>query len=178
MAIDIKKVFADTMVKLLKEKPFDQITIKDLCAACGASRQTFYNHFYDKYDLIVWMCKKQFQALWASFQDHKKSFRDFMIEVYRMFLENQAFYSIVMGIDGPNSFRDFLMGFTKDYYRNALEASGKTMDDELEYVISFCTVGTIEMATNWVKNGFRQTPEQMIEYQLLCCPDLLKPYLE
>ena len=68
MAINIKKVFADSMVRLLNEKSFEQITVKDLCADCGASRQTFYNHFYDKYDLIVWICRKQCEELWASFQ--------------------------------------------------------------------------------------------------------------
>ena len=176
MAINIKKVFADSMVRLLNERPFEQITVKDLCADCGASRQTFYNHFYDKYDLIVWICRKQCEELWASFQ-RKDSFRECMLDVYDFLYNNQAFYAIVMDIEGPNSFREFLMDFTKKYYRDAIHSAGKELDDELEYAISFCTVGTIEMAVSWIRNGFQQSPRQMVEYQVLCCPEPLKPYL-
>ncbi|MCR5794429.1 MAG: TetR/AcrR family transcriptional regulator C-terminal domain-containing protein [Solobacterium sp.] len=177
MAIDIKKVFADSMIRLLDDRPFEQITVKDLCAMCGASRQTFYNHFYDKYDLIVWICRKQCEDLWASFQ-RRQPFRECMLDVYELLYNNQAFYTVVMNIEGPNSFHGFLIDFTKEYYRSAITAAGKELDDELDYAISFCTVGTIEMALSWIRHGFRQTPQQMVEYQVLCCPDPLKPYLE
>lgn len=177
MAIDVKKVFADAMVRLLEDRTFEQITVRELCTECGASRQTFYNHFYDKYDLVVWICRKQCEELWVSFQ-HKKAFRAFMLDVYGLMYNNQAFYSAVMAIDGPNSFRSFLIDFTKKYYKNAVESDGRQIDDELEYAISFCTVGTIEMAVSWIRSGFRQSPQEMVEYQVLCCPEPLKPYLK
>ncbi|MBR4446697.1 MAG: TetR/AcrR family transcriptional regulator C-terminal domain-containing protein [Solobacterium sp.] len=177
MAIDIKKVFADSMIRLLKEKTFEQITVKELCSDCGASRQTFYNHFYDKYDLIVWICRKQCEELWASFQ-RKQSFRECMLGVYDLLYDNQTFYTIVMEIEGPNSFHEFLIEFTKKYYRSLAESSGDPISDELEYAISFCTVGTIEMAVSWLKSGCVQSPAQMVEYQVLCCPAPLKPYLD
>ena len=176
MAIDFKKVFADSMVRLLSDKSFEQITVTELCAECGASRQTFYNHFYDKYDLIVWICRKQCEDLWTSFQS-RRPFRACMLDVYELLYNNQAFYSIVMDIEGPNSFRGFLIEFTKKYYRDTVESTGRKIDDALEYAISFCTVGTIEMAVSWIRGGYRQSPEQMVKYQVLCCPDLLKQYL-
>ena len=41
--------------KLLLEKPFHKITIKDLTDACYLSRMSFYYHFQDKYELINWV---------------------------------------------------------------------------------------------------------------------------
>ena len=39
---------------LAETKPIDKITVREIAANCGISTVTFYNHFRDKYDLIVW----------------------------------------------------------------------------------------------------------------------------
>lgn len=44
----IRKAFLD----LLKEKPFNQITINDITKAAMINRSTFYLHYQDKYDLM------------------------------------------------------------------------------------------------------------------------------
>lgn len=38
--------------KLANQNNISDITIKDIMDDCGLKRQTFYNHFVDKYDLI------------------------------------------------------------------------------------------------------------------------------
>ena len=45
----------DAFKKLLLEKPFHKITIKDLTDACYLSRMSFYYHFQDLYDLTEWI---------------------------------------------------------------------------------------------------------------------------
>lgn len=52
MAIDIKEILANGLLDLGYKKDLSQITVKDLLEATGVSRQTFYNHFLDKNDLI------------------------------------------------------------------------------------------------------------------------------
>ena len=178
MAIDTKQLLADAMMKLIKEKSFDSITVKSLCEATGASRQTFYNHFFDKYDLIVWICRKQYKELWTSFEERRLSFRECMLDVYRLMDRNQEFYRIVMDIEGPNGFRDFLFRFTENYYRSAIKKRGIPLDGRLDYAVSFTTIGTIEMAAKWIREDYSLTPEEMIENQLLCCPEHLRPFLE
>ena len=178
MAIDTKQLFADAMLELLTEKPFEAITVKSLCASTGASRQTFYNHFLDKYDLLVWICRKQCRELWASFRQHRYPFRECMLAVYRLLYENQEFYRIVLGIDGPNSFRDFLYSLTYGYYRRQIEEHGTELDRCLEYAIRFTTIGTLEIAFQWVRDGYLISPEELVEYQLACCPGILRPFLD
>ncbi len=38
--------------KLLEQKPFNNIFVKDICDMANVPRATFYNHFEDKYDLL------------------------------------------------------------------------------------------------------------------------------
>lgn len=36
------------------DRPIDKISVNEICHLAGISRQTFYNHFESKYDLIPW----------------------------------------------------------------------------------------------------------------------------
>ena len=47
-----KKNLKDTLVELLMEVPFEQISITELCRRADVSRITFYSHYSDKYALV------------------------------------------------------------------------------------------------------------------------------
>lgn len=44
--------FSDTLFLVLRKKPLEQITIRELCDAANYPRATFYNYFDDIYDLL------------------------------------------------------------------------------------------------------------------------------
>ncbi len=46
-----KTALKQALTALLKEKPFEQITVTELCAWSRVSRITFYAHYGDKYEL-------------------------------------------------------------------------------------------------------------------------------
>lgn len=56
--IKTKKNIEDTFLNLIKEKPFSDITIKDICDDAMISRSTFYAHYKDKYDLLEYFFEK------------------------------------------------------------------------------------------------------------------------
>lgn len=47
-----KKNLKRTLLELLDEKAFEQITVKELCEKSRTSRITFYTHYADKYELL------------------------------------------------------------------------------------------------------------------------------
>lgn len=47
-----RKQIWEALQKLLLEKPMDEIAIQDICDVAMVHRTTFYNHFYDVYDLL------------------------------------------------------------------------------------------------------------------------------
>ena len=47
-----KRAIKDAFMSLLNERPFEKITVKDIIEKCGVSRNTFYYHFQDVYDLM------------------------------------------------------------------------------------------------------------------------------
>lgn len=42
----------DALLKLVQEKTFNQITVRDLTDTAKVGRSTFYEHYYDKYELL------------------------------------------------------------------------------------------------------------------------------
>ena len=47
MANFTKAAIMESFLRLLNEKKFDKITIKDIVSDCGVSRKTFYYYFED-----------------------------------------------------------------------------------------------------------------------------------
>ena len=56
MAQFTEKAILDTFTMLLKEQPFDKITVSALVKRCDISPNTFYYHYHDIYDLLdAWL---------------------------------------------------------------------------------------------------------------------------
>ena len=52
-ALQSQKQIADAMMVLLREKPFRQVTVSEICRAAGISRQTFYTLFTSRENVMV-----------------------------------------------------------------------------------------------------------------------------
>ncbi|MDR3072439.1 MAG: TetR/AcrR family transcriptional regulator, partial [Clostridiales Family XIII bacterium] len=47
-----KAVIKDALIELMREKPFNRITVKALCAKAEINRGTLYIHYADIYDVL------------------------------------------------------------------------------------------------------------------------------
>lgn len=50
--IKTKKALEESFLSLIKEKPFESITVNELCDRALIRRATFYKHYTDKYDFL------------------------------------------------------------------------------------------------------------------------------
>ncbi len=55
MAIQTKQLIAEAFLNLCEKKPISKITVQNIIDECSVGRQTFYNHFPCKDDLILWI---------------------------------------------------------------------------------------------------------------------------
>ena len=54
-----RDTLGEALVGLIREKPFDEITVQEILDRAGVERSTFYTHYRDKDDL--------FRAMWKTF---------------------------------------------------------------------------------------------------------------
>ena len=50
-----RKQVRNALVELLKDKPFEKITVQNILEATPVTRTTFYKHFRDKYEIAELM---------------------------------------------------------------------------------------------------------------------------
>ena len=91
-----KKALAASMKKLMEEKPFDKISVIDICEGCGMNRKSFYYHFKDKYDLVNWIFYTDFIVL-ASSSSYSDGW-DLLQAVVKLFYRDQSFYICALEI--------------------------------------------------------------------------------
>ena len=66
MALENQYKFCTALFTLMAQKPFERITVTELCREAGFERMTFYRHFSDKIDIIAYYLDRQMMLLMAS----------------------------------------------------------------------------------------------------------------
>ncbi len=59
-AIKSQQWLAETLLNLMEEKPYADISIKDICISADLSRQTFYNYFDSKDELFRFLLRSTY----------------------------------------------------------------------------------------------------------------------
>lgn len=156
-----KQALAGAFKELIREQPFEKISVSDICDHCHMNRKSFYYHFRDKYDLVNWIFDtelvelNQVKALYMSgnsygFDDRWKS-----IEVVcNYFYENRTFYRRVLKVDGQNSFASHFREFIRPLLRFRVEDLLE-VNDVPELVYDFTVDGVLCAIERWLadKNG-------------------------
>ncbi len=60
-ALKSQQWLGDTLLELMEQKPYDAISIKDICQHADLSRQTFYNFFETKEELFRYMLRRTYE---------------------------------------------------------------------------------------------------------------------
>lgn len=158
-----RKALRDSLMELMKEKPFSKITIKELCENADINRTTFYIHYTDQLDLLRHIEDETLS--WAketvhSIMEHNASREmiGYLESVFQFFLDNKEL-SILMGLQGEQSFQRLL--FTTIYEQCNIAPSSNKSPAARELYIIFIINGTIGLIQHWIQSGFQQSPKEL-----------------
>lgn len=152
--------------EMLRQKPLDQIRVRELTELCGIRRQSFYYHFTDIYELFSWSIQQERTALCRRQEDcltWQQALRDLLEHAER----NRAYYQAVLKNQGRTGLRDLLQAAvsqllekTLAYYRKRCGAP----PDEAEEQAQLACWETILLALleGWLCGDLEQTPEEVI----------------
>lgn len=83
-----ERAIRESFMKLLNERPLDKITVREIAADCGISRNTFYYHYRDIYDLLDATFALEEERMLADMRD-VSTMRQGFVEATRFALENR-----------------------------------------------------------------------------------------
>lgn len=169
-----KKKIIRNMVTLLEEHPFEDITIKMICAYSGINRTTFYDYFVDKYDLLstiqtyhLQKYKKLLNALYFSFGkdeiNHFKLYQFFKIILSYIKRHYGFFHAIFVSHPNRDLFTDYVK-ITKETYTNML-VDYTTILKKKQFV-TYAIGGQIGIVYFWIREGCIETPDELAQILL------------
>lgn len=111
-----KKRIAKAFKSQFISRPFDRISVSDIMAETGMRRQTFYNHFLDKYDLMEWIFRTELSEQIIDNLTYISGFQ-LLNELFQFFQGNRQFYGQLFQITDQNDFSSYF----EDYCQQVIE---------------------------------------------------------
>ena len=174
-----KEIFAEALLELARSMPVEKITVKQIVEGSGLSLQTFYNHFHDKNDLILWLHRSEGERTLSRLAGKRYSFHDLTMDNIRFYSRNANYLRSSVGGGLLNPYAeitaDNTVRFLTSYIcrRRSLEALPVQIAFHLKLYVYTC----LHAFGEWALGGWDITPEQLADYLEEGMPEKLKPYL-
>ena len=167
-----KKALYDAFVQLLCEKPFDEITVNELCEVAGIRRATFYKHYSDKFDFLsAYTCllRDRFdRQIWKSGKPIPT------VDYYVAYAKRLVYFicenSVAIdNICNSNLAPSVLAIIVNQNYLDTCErlrisvAANMDLPASVETVATMCTGGVAACIYRWIKEGRKTDPDLLAE---------------
>lgn len=165
-----KHSIAAAMYTLLEHKDFDDITIADICQSANVSRSTFYNHFEDKYELVV-SSIKQFIENSCTMDiedpdDLRRGYNELIdchlerFQALRNLVHHETIYELKQKMD-----KMFLEHYLRLYRMK--EEQGYVFNKPLRLLAEYNSGGSAAVMSWWIHDQHPIEREEVVEY-LVC----------
>lgn len=158
-----KMMIREKFVGLLKEKPLNKITVKELCALAEINRATFYKYYCDVYDLMEQMeqgiLEELRETMRASAGEEPKKMLTGMLEKMQ---ESGDLYVTLFSQHGDPHFptKIFQMCYAElsEQIRRRLPRLTK---DQQVWLYIYTAQGSSGILHYWISTGMVEPPEEV-----------------
>lgn len=169
----MKYRLAAAMKKCMERMPVEKVTVKEIVEECGTTRQTFYRHFLDKYDLINWYFDKILSESFKHMGTGETVYES-LVRKFRFIEHERLFFDAAFRYDDQNSLRDHDYRKIHAFYTNMIESRTKEpLGSELNFILEMYCRGSVYMTTRWVSGEIECTPEEMAKRLVEAMPAVL-----
>lgn len=165
-----KMLIRRAFTELLRNKPIQSISVKELCETAGINRGTFYSHYTDIYDLMKKMEEEMLedfqQALQPLLEVHEEDMTPVKITagIFQCLKENADICTVTLGPFGDKEFAARLIRIGRDNYVESYQRFFKRATPrQLEYYYAFVSAGCIGMLERWLAEGMHTSAEEMAD---------------
>ena len=168
MAEDMRETIANAAKTLLFDKKVRKLTVKDIVEECHITRQTFYYHFDDVYDLLEWVFEEDANRVLPS-EVVYEHWRDDVMMFFKYLADNSVF---ALNIYNSNS-RIYMLRYFKRRLQGCIRSfaiivsEGKNIDrTDFEFVVEFYANGIVGLISQWLDLGM-QLPKEITQDRFL-----------
>lgn len=150
----LKECIADALIRLLKNKRMEEISIDEITTMASVGRATYFRNFSSKTEVLTFKLIR----LWERFAEENA-----LREKRRFTVENaEAFFIYNCGIKDLLELlyaRDLQNTIYDAFCAIMLEKNGDA--ERGSYKEKFYAYGLFGLLDEWIRNGYQETPSEM-----------------
>lgn len=150
----LKECMADALIKLLENKPLDEITVSEITETADVARVTYYRHFNSKEELLYFKCSLIGDRWYNDLSAEQTADNVFLTtSFFRLMAENQ---DLLFTLYHANLYHIALLSLY-----NSIRGDEEHLPDDETYSAAFLSFGMFGILTEWVRNDFNKSPEEL-----------------
>ncbi|MDD3277958.1 MAG: TetR/AcrR family transcriptional regulator [Lachnospiraceae bacterium] len=160
-AIKSREWIREALIRLLANQPYAKIAIKDVCLEADLSRQTFYQIYESKDEVMAY----HFECLFLAFQQECADFKEISIremtaQFFAFFYKEKSFVKILI----DNKLAHYLETMFEQYLpRIDLFTKYNKKEANPDYTIAFISGALTQMLIHWFDKEFNLTIDEIAE---------------
>lgn len=160
-----KMVLHQALLKILKKKHIDRVTVKELCEEAGINRGTFYLHYSVPNDVLMEI-EQQFIEEQLNFFypfDMKAYETGYLVEIFSSILKNRELCVIIMGKNGNARFLERVQELIRENVINSMsEFFPDYSPEDLNFVFDFVFAGSMKLILRWIEDNKGLSVEDLV----------------
>jgi AcrR family transcriptional regulator len=159
-----KKMLKDSLIRLLKEKDIQKITVHEICNGAQINRTTFYKYYGSQYALLDDIESDIFCELESYLTGQKAQqilTEDDGLAQTLAYLEREEKYHRLFNATTDKEFAEKLFDLTFIHDMVRENTPKQYTGDEARYLHTFIKHGGYAMIREWLNKENRETPQEM-----------------
>ena len=169
----------EALMKLMKEKTFEEIKVSDICNVALTNRSTFYDHFADKYELLDSLINDLEKDLIKKLEKNNiySNAKEYYMQMIKIFFnhisDNINVYSSVLRKNTNSIVMDMAFDTIYKDVENHIKKSDKLLTTEIpvDIITEFYVSAVVNVCLKYIKYPNRYKKEDILKYLDVLIPD-------
>ena len=161
-----KMVIVQSFTKIIREKPLNKITVKEICDMAEINRATFYKYYLDVYDLLDKIEEQFLEELRKILSSRKnETAKDVLTLIMVSFKAEQEKYEAIFSANGDASFPQKVIEMCYDMDRTVMQIENKSLSKtQNEWLFRFIAQGCNGILNQWIAGGMREPISEVADF--------------
>lgn len=159
-----KILISKSFKKLLSKKLLNKITVKEIVKDCKLTRQTFYYHFQDIYELLDWTYKNEIGQFLNDSQNN--NWEKVIKGILNFIRENKFMFSNTIQSVGREHFEQAIYPNLYEFSKNKILKASSEIDiseEKINFLANLQTITLTSVIIQWANNGMKENPDEIVK---------------
>ncbi|MCQ9627297.1 TetR/AcrR family transcriptional regulator [Cetobacterium somerae] len=165
--IKTKNILANTLINMLKDKEYKNITITDIALKANINRSTYYRNFSTKDEVITFYFSNILKEFLKKIDEENEIFENYIKILFTHYFDYKEELILI--------YKNELFFLFLKSLKKILEIKNfKHLNIDSYYKIQYHSGGIYNFFSFWISRGMIEPPEKISEIALSFYPDELK----